>query len=109
MISEEQFVDIINKLKEVNDFVNETNDKAKKLNDAVISDFFNATSLSISHESIVVELLQNMFKDNDLIGWWIYELDYGRKFKMGDLIDNEVEIDLSTPEKLYNYLKENNK
>lgn len=109
MISEKQFVDIINKLKEVNDFVNETNDKAKELSDAIISDFFNAMSLSISHESIVVELLQNMFKDNDLIGWWIYELDYGRKFKIGDLIDNGVEIDLSTPEKLYNYLKENNR
>ena len=109
MISEKQFVDIINKLKEVNDFVNETNDKAKELSDAIISDFFNAMSLSISHESIVVELLQNMFKDNDLIEWWIYELDYGRKFKIGDLIDNGVEIDLSTPEKLYNYLKENNK
>ena len=109
MISEKQFVDIINKLKEVNDFVNETNDKAKKLNDAVISDFFNATSLSISHENIVIELLQNMFNDSDLIGWWIYELDYGRKFKIGDLIDNGVEIDLSTPEKLYDYLKENNR
>lgn len=109
MIDKVKFVDIINDLMEVNDFVNETNDKAKRLNDAIISDFFNAMSLSISHESIVIELLQNMFKDNDLIGWWIYELDYGRKFKIGDLIDNGVEIDLSTPEKLYDYLKENNK
>ena len=109
MIDKVKFVDIINKLKEVNDFVNETNDKAKRLNDAIISDFFNAQSLSISHENIVVELLKNMFNDSDLIGWWIYELDYGRNFKMGDLIDNGVEIDLSTPEKLYDYLKENNK
>ena len=50
-----------------------------------------------------------MFNDSDLISWWIYELDYGRNFKMGDLIDNGVEIDLSTPEKLYDYLKENNR
>lgn len=109
MIDKVKFVDIINDLMEVNDFVNETNDKAKRLNDAIISDFFNAQSLSISHENIVVELLKNMFNDSDLIGWWIYELDYGRNFKMGDLIDNGVEIDLSTPEKLYDYLKENNK
>lgn len=109
MIDKVKFVDIINDLMEVNDFVNETNDKAKRLNDAIISDFFNAQSLSISHENIVVELLKNMFNDSDLIGWWIYELDYGRNFKMGDLIDNGVEIDLSTPEKLYDYLKENNR
>lgn len=111
MIDKVKFVDIINDLMEVNDFVNETNDKAKRLNDAIISDFFNAQSLSISHENIVVELLKNMFNDSDsdLIGWWIYELDYGRNFKMGDLVDNGVEIDLSTSEKLYDYLKENNK
>ena len=108
MITKMHFVDIINKLKEVNDFVNETNDRARKLSDAVMSDFFNAQSLSISHEDIVVELLEDMFNDSDLIGWWLYELDYGRKFKMGDLVDNGVEIDLSTSEKLYDYLKEKN-
>lgn len=108
MITKMQFVDIINKLKEVNDFVNETNERARKLSDAVMSDFFNAQSLSISHEDIVVELLEDMFNDSDLIGWWLYELDYGRKFKMGDLVDNGVEIDLSTSEKLYDYLKEKN-
>ena len=108
MIDKVKFVDIINDLMEVNDFVNETNDKAKRLNDAIISDFFNAQSLSISHENIVVELLEDMFNDSDLIGWWLYELDYGRKFKMGDLVDNGVEIDLSTSEKLYDYLKEKN-
>lgn len=58
MIDKVKFVDIINDLMEVNDFVNETNDKAKRLNDAIISDFFNAQSLSISHENIVVELLK---------------------------------------------------
>lgn len=75
MITKKHFVDIINKLKEVNDFVNETNDRARKLSDAVMSDFFNAQSLSISHENIVVELLEDMFNDSDLIGWWLYELD----------------------------------
>ena len=36
MITKMQFVDIINKLKEVNDFVNETNERARKLSDAKI-------------------------------------------------------------------------
>ena len=105
MITKQEFVDIINKLKEVNDFVDETNNKARKLNDAIISDFFNATSLSISHENIVVKLLENMFNDTDIISWWIYELDYGRKYEEGCIQDCDGKIiDIPTAEKLYDYL-----
>lgn len=107
MITKKEFVDIINKLKEVNDFVEETNDKARKLNDAIISDFFNASSLSISHEIIVVKLLENMFNDKDIISWWLYELEYGEKYEKGCIKDcNGKDIDVSTPEKLYDYLLE---
>lgn len=108
MISKEQFISIIDKLKEVDDFVKETNDRARKLNDAIISDFFNASSLSISHENIVLKLLENMFNDKEILGWWLYELDYGRKFKQGYLKDDEgTDIDVSTAEKLYDYLIKN--
>lgn len=107
IVSKEEFADIMNRLKQVNDFVNETNNKAKKLEDAIESDFFNASSLSISHETIVVRLLKMMFDDHDdLISWWIYEKDYGKKeeIRLWDGCSNEV--DLSTPEKLYDYLIE---
>ena len=108
MITKQEFIEIIDKLKEVNDFVNETNDKARKLNDAIISDFFNASSLSISHETIVVKLLKNMFNDKDILSWWIYDLDYGSKYKDGCITENNgTIIDLSTPEKLYDYLIKN--
>lgn len=107
MITKEQFVKIINKLKEVDDFVDRTNENARKLNDATISDFFNASSLSISHESIVLELLENMFNDTEILSWWLYELDYGRKFKMGYIQDeNGQDINLSTAGKLYDFLIE---
>ena len=105
MISKEKFVDIINKLQKVDNFVNETNEKARQLNYSVISDFFNASSLSISHETIVVELLENIFEEWNVLSWWIYELDYGRKYKNGCISDkNGNIIDLSTAEKLYDYL-----
>lgn len=107
MIDKLEFISIINKLIEVNDFVDETNNKARQLNDAIVSDFFNASSLMISHENIVVKLLENMFEDKDnTISWWLYENDYGRKFKMGSFSVNDVDIDLTTPEKLYDYLVE---
>ena len=110
MITKMKFVDIINKLKEVNDFVNETNDSARKLSDAVMSDFFNAQSLSISHENIVIELLTDMFNAGDIISWWIYDLEYGTKYKDGCITEKDgTIIDVSTAEKLYDYLKENNK
>lgn len=106
MITKKQFVKIINKLKKVNDFVNKTNDEARELDDAIMSDFYNTMSLSISHENIVVELLENMFNDTDLIGWWLYERDYGRE--EGTVIwEDDKEIDLSTAEKLYDYLIKN--
>ena len=105
MITKKEFVDIINKLKQANDFVDETNEKARKLNDAIISDFFYASSLSISHEDIVVKLLEDMFDDNGgTLSWWLYELDYGRKFELGDFQEDNKPIDISTPEKLYDYL-----
>lgn len=65
MISKKEFVDIINRLKEVNDFVDNTNDNARKLHDVIVSDFFNASSLMISHETIVVQLLKNIFNLQD--------------------------------------------
>lgn len=111
MISKERFVNIIETLKETNDFVEETNEKAMKLQDAIRSDFFNAMSLSISHEDIVIQLLENMFNDEDIISWWLYDLDYGRKFKIGCIQEEKegkiVKYDLSNAEKLYDYLVDN--
>lgn len=104
MITREEFIDIIDKLKEVNDFVDEVNTKARKLDDAIISDFFNASSLSISHENIVVRLLEKIFNDQDIISWWIYEVNYGRNTDMAWVEENGVKTYLYTAEDLYNYL-----
>lgn len=104
MITREEFVEIINILKETDDFVEETNERARKLHNSIVTDFFDASSLSISHEDIVVKLLENMFNDKDVISWWLYEKDYGQdeSLKMWDEFGNE--IDVSTAEKLYDYL-----
>ena len=108
MISKEQFVTIINKMKLVDDFVNEVNDKSRdlreKLDDSFL-DFFEGNSLFIAHSDIVVQLLENMFNDNDMISYWIYELNYGRDYKDGYISDCDGNnIDVSTVEKLYDYL-----
>ena len=108
MITKQEFINIINHLKEVNQFVDEVNNKARKLRDYIESDFFNASSLSISFESDLVKLLENMF-NTELIGWWLYDLNYGTKFKIGCIVeaDGITKPDLSTAEKLYDYLVSN--
>lgn len=111
MISKEEFVEIIERLRNYNDLQNKINNLFEDLIDNKENDFCNAGSICIGHETIVVELLKNMFNDKDTIDWWLYELDYGRGYKE-DFIQEEkerkiVNIDLSNAEKLYDYLIEN--
>ena len=104
MITKERFVEIINRLENYNKLQGRINDLFDKCIDNKESDFCNAGSICIGHESVVVELLENMF-DTDMISYWIYELDYGRQYKDGYVQDGTGNIiDLSTLEKLYDYL-----
>ena len=103
MISKEKFIEIIERLE--NYYMLQT--KIEKLFDDLVDnreqDFMNAGSICIGHESIVVNLLDNMF-DTDMISWWIYDLDYGKKYKEGCIKENEINIYVSTAGKLYDYL-----
>lgn len=108
MISKKKFVEIIGRLRDYNDLQDKIQDLFRDNIDNREHDFMNAGSICIGHESVVVELLKDMFNvKDDLISWWLYECNYGRDFSLGDLEDNGVEIDLSTPEKLYDYLIKN--
>ena len=104
MISKKEFVEIIERLKNYNDLQDKIDDLFKNNIDNKEMDFMNAGSICIGHESVVVELLENMFNDKDTISWWLYECNYGRDFSLGDLEVDGIEIDLSTAEKLYDYL-----
>ena len=39
-----------------------------------------------------------------VISYFIYDLDFGKDYKPGSYIDNGKDIDLSTAEKLYEYI-----
>ena len=104
MITKERFVQIINRLKNYNKLQEQINSLFDECIDNKENDFCNAGSICIGHESVVVELLENMF-NTDMISYWIYELDYGREYKDGYVQDREGKnIDISTAEKLYDYL-----
>ena len=104
IISKDKFVEIINRIKNYNNLQDKINDLFKENIDNKEMDFMNAGSICIGHETIVVKLLENIFNDKDTISWWIYECNYGRDFSLGDLEVDGIEIDLSTAEKLYDYL-----
>ena len=104
IISKDKFVEIINRLKNYNNLQDKINDLFKENIDNKEMDFMNAGRICIGHETIVVKLLENIFNDKDTISWWIYECNYGRDFSLGDLEVDGIEIDLSTAEKLYDYL-----
>lgn len=106
MITKEQFCKIIKRLKDYNDLQDKINELFRDNIDNQEMDFMNAGSICIGHETIVVELLENIFNDGDILSWWILEKNYGRYVLATDIKDIETGeyIDLTTPEKLYDYL-----
>lgn len=104
MISKEKFVEIINRLKKYDELQNDINELFTESIENRERDFMNAGSICIGHESAVVYLLENIF-DTDMISYWIYELNYGEEYTAGCVLDENMNnIDLSTAEKLYDYL-----
>lgn len=104
MITKERFIQIINRLENYNKLQEQINSLFDECIDNKENDFCNAGSICIGHESVVVELLENMF-NTDMISYWIYELDYGKEYKDGYVQDGKGNnIDISTLEKLYDYL-----
>ncbi|MCI8273293.1 MAG: hypothetical protein HFJ55_04335 [Clostridia bacterium] len=107
MISKEQFIKIINRLRNYNDLQDKIQDLFRENIDNQEMDFMNSGSICIGHETIVVQLLENMFNDRGkYISWYLFEQDYGRTVSIDDVFDKDTGkfIDLSTPEKLYDYL-----
>ena len=107
-LSKEEFVDIIDRLKEASELVDKVEELFRNSRENIDCDFGNGAGLQISHEGIVIDLLQKLMYDElvENISYFIYELDYGKKFELGDVMDGDRLIDIGTPEKLYDYLVE---
>ena len=103
LISKDQFCTIIKAIKNNNDFLNELNDLFKKYNQT--ENQINSSEL----EDTLVNLLEMLFDDTDTwIKYWIYELEYGVKYKDGSVVDLEDNIiPLKTESDLYDLLLEN--
>ena len=111
ILGKREFADCINRLKEASDLKEKVDKLFRESRSNMEEDICNVASLQISHESIVVSLLKKIMNDkhND-IDYFIYELDYGRKYEHDYVKDaNGNNIDFSTAESLYDYLVNENK
>lgn len=107
LLTKEEFVDIINRLRDSAELVDKVEELFRNSRENIECDFCNGAGLQISHEGVVVKLLEKLMKDDaENISYYIYELDYGKDYHPGCVKDGEKEIDFGTPEKLYEYLVE---
>lgn len=113
MISKQLFVKYINCIQEKDNMANEINKILIKYNQRDLLDGYDL--INNDFIDIIVELLDKNFDDNcDWVDYFIYELDYGNKYWTDDgrfcsdliLDENDQPIDISTPEKLYDFLIE---
>lgn len=104
MISKDSFVKALDEVKKVDDYQN-------GLNDFLENNGADGYVYQPDCTSIVIELLEEIFglKQDDCgytdISYFVYELEFGKKFKMGEVKDDDGnDLDFSSAEKLYDYL-----
>ena len=104
-LSKKEFVDIITRLQTATELVDKVEELFRQSRDNLENDFCNGAGLQISHEGIVVRLLEKIMGDSyGNISYFIYELDYGKAYKDGCISDDNGIIDIGTAEKLYDFL-----
>ena len=104
MISKECFIDTMRRLEDLDHKMDKVDTALKEL----APDFGGFYIPEVP--DIVVAILRDVFNDyeNDSLGYFIYELDFLRKYKTGSITDaHDNPIDLSTWDKIYDFLLEN--
>jgi len=92
-INKQQFVKIINKLKEHNEYI-------MKLYGEFGIDYDKIPYV----DDELVQLLDVLTSDGEWVSYYCYELNFGKDYHEGSITINNIPIDISTPEKLYNML-----
>lgn len=107
MISKEQFRQILDRLEDTKILMEQVNTLFRNSRENIENNFCNAAAMSISHEGVVIFLLGEIFNDQqEDISYFMYELDFGKKYKPGSITSGDEQIDLSDAGKLYDYLTE---
>jgi hypothetical protein len=100
MLTKEKFIRALTELKSLEEDIDNVHVALQKLD----PDFGGFYLSRVS--TLIVNLLKDAMNDKyDYIDYFIYELEYGKKWKKGMITDkNKKDIKLQTAEDLYNYI-----
>ena len=106
MLSKDEFVSVIETLKESDDFMTDISAVCHKYGTSYEG---GLSDMCCKMHSTIVDVLEDMFNDKDeWISWWVYDCCYGTENPVVTDDDSDggtYEVD--TPEKLYDILVEN--
>lgn len=102
MINKENFINVLKAIKEQREIDYKATNALDLIFEDVIGGFYRNEILF----SAIEKLLENEFKDiGGWIGYFIYDLDFGKDWVEDSCIENDgTIIDISTSEKLYDFL-----
>ena len=100
MITKDEFVNSLNKLKEQSDIDHLFNYHMEQAFPGSYAPIYHNVLWELS-----VHLLELSAMDhNKYISWWIFETDFGKRDIVNSLRVNDEIVDVTTPEKLYDFL-----
>lgn len=100
ILTKKDFVDYI-------EFIKERDEKMEQINNLFTDEFEDSIFYPyFKYEAKFVNLLKTvMHDDGDWIDYFIYERDYGKDLKLGDVTESDgTPIPMSTAEELYDFL-----
>lgn len=99
MLSKQDFIKTMIELKKLDEDIRDVDLALKKL-DPDFGGFYISRCTTL-----IVDCLKSAMNDkDDWISYYIYELEWGNKWKKGTVTDNKKDIKLKTLDDLYNYI-----
>ena len=105
-MTKEKFVAALNELEAAESLQRKVATAVRQFNNVVHNDYPEQYGLVISHNFLVIDLLAEIMGDSfGDIEYFCQELEFGKKYSPGVVTEADgTEIDISTAEKLYDYL-----
>jgi hypothetical protein len=99
ILNKTEFCEVMNNLKQTDECIDILNNVFKTHNKdiKIYSTLYEFTD--------ILKVLKIMFNDDEIIDYWVYDLNYGEKYSDGCITEKDnTEIVLKTAEDLYEYL-----
>lgn len=99
ILNKTEFCEVMNNLKQTDECIDILNNVFKTHNKdiKIYSTLYEFTD--------ILKVLKIMFNDDEIIDYWVYDLNYGEKYYDGCITEKDnTEIVLKTAEDLYKYL-----